>query len=108
MKTILVYITYPTQKEAGKAGEMLLEKSLIACANVVSSQSFYYWKGKIENIREYVLVGKTQERNYKKIVEEVEKNHSYDFPCIGKLPVSFNAKYGNWVKTELRRKQLKK
>lgn len=101
MKYILVYITNPTKKEAEKIAKLLLEKRLIACANIFATRSLYHWKGKMENGREFVLLGKTENRNFNKIVKVVEKNHSYDIPCIAKLPIGFNAKYANWVKSEL-------
>lgn len=104
MKYILVYITNPTEKEAEKIAKLLFEKRLIACANIFATQSFYHWKGKMKNVREFILLGKTEVRNFNKIVRVVEKNHSYNIPCVAKLPIGFNAKYANWVKSELRQK----
>ena len=101
MKYIFVYITNPTKKEAEKIARHLLEKRLIACANIFPIESFYWWKKKIESGKEFVLIGKTIEKKYQKIIGEVEKNHSYSVPCIVKLPVEFNEKYGKWLIGEL-------
>jgi len=97
MKHIFVYITAPTKKEAGKIARHLLERRLIGCANIFPIESLYWWKGKIEKSGEFVLLGKTKEKNYGMIIKEVEKLHSYSIPCVAKLPVDFNEKYGKWL-----------
>lgn len=101
MKYVFVYITNPTKKKAEKIAQHLLGKRLIACANIFSCRSLYWWKGKIMNMGEFTLVGKTKEENYKRIIKEVERIHSYLVPCIAKLPVSFNEKYEKWLVGEL-------
>ena len=51
---------------------------------------------------EFVLIGKTLEKNFEKVKEEVEKIHSYSIPCIIKIPVEVNEKYADWVKKEIK------
>lgn len=101
MKFIFVYITNPTKKEAEKIARRLLEKRLIACANIFPVGSFYWWKDKIEHGKEYALIGKTKEKYYRKIIKEVEKIHSYSVPCVAKLPAFFNEKYKKWLVGEI-------
>lgn len=101
MKPIFVYITNPTKKEAEKIARHLFEKRLIACANIFPVASLYWWKGKIERGKEFVLIGKTKEKNYRKIIKEIEKIHSYSIPCVVKFPVSFNRKYEKWLIGEI-------
>jgi periplasmic divalent cation tolerance protein len=101
MKNIFVYITNPTKKEAEKIARHLLGKRLIACANIFPVESFYWWKGKIENAKEFVLIGKTKEKNYERIIKEIEGIHSYSIPCVAKLPASFNGKYEKWLTDEI-------
>ena len=102
MSLIFVYVTNPSKDEARKIAGVLIKKKLIACANIFPIESVYPWKGKIANEKEFVLIGKTYNRNYKNIVKEVEKVHPYEVPCIAKLPVTFNDKYEKWLKGELR------
>jgi periplasmic divalent cation tolerance protein len=97
---ILVYITNPTKRVAEKIAKILLEKKLIACANIFEIESFYWWQKKIERAKEFVLVGKTIEKNYKKIKKDVEKIHPYKIPCILKIKAEANEKYLNWLKSE--------
>ena len=96
----LVYITCKDEKEAVKLSKYLLEKRLIACSNLFPIRSMYWWKGKIQDEKEYVILAKTLGKNYNKIKEEVSKIHSYDIPCILKIDAEANESYGRWVKKE--------
>jgi len=98
----LIYITCKDEKEAVKISKYLLEKRLIACSNIFPIRSMYWWKGKIQDEKEYVILAKTLEKNYNKIKEEVSKIHSYDIPCILKIDAEANESYGQWVKKEIK------
>jgi len=78
----------------------LLNKKLIACANIFPIESFYNWKGKLTQDKEVVLILKALDKNYKKIQEEVKKLHSYDIPFIGKINVKVNKEYETWAKNK--------
>ena len=104
MSFILVYIINPTKKEARKIAKHLLEKKIIACANIFGPiNSLYPWKGKIADETEFVLIVKTIKDNFEKVEEEVEKIHSYTIPCIIKISVSSNEKCFNWLKNEVKK-----
>jgi len=98
----LVYITCKDNKEAEKISKHLLEKRLIACANLHPIRSLYWWEGKIQDDNEVVVIAKTLEKNYNKIKEEVKKMHSYDVPCILKIDAEANESYDKWVKEEVK------
>ena len=49
--------------------------------------SFYRWKGKIENEDECVLIAKTTDENVEKTVERIKQIHSYELPDIIVIPV---------------------
>ena len=101
MNFIFVYITNPTKEEAKKIAKYLLEKKLIACANIFPIDSLYLWKGKIADENEFVLIVKTTEDKFEKVKNEVEKMHSYSIPCVIKIPVSSNKKYFDWLISNL-------
>ena len=94
----LIYITCKDKKEAEKISNHLLRKRLIACANIFPIKSMYWWKGKIENQKEVLVIAKTLGKNYEKIKKEVSKLHSYSVPCILKIDAEANESYGKWVK----------
>lgn len=97
---MLVYITCGNEEEARKISLHLVKNRLAACANMFPIRSFYWWKGKLEETDEYVLLAKTIDENYGKIKKEIKKIHSYEVPCIMKINVDVNEEYGDWVKKE--------
>ena len=104
MKLVFIYITNPTKEEARRVAKHLLAKKLVACANIFPVNSLYRWKGKIADENEFVLIVKTTNSNFEKVKNEVEKIHSYDIPCIVKIPVDSNKKFFDWVKKEVKEK----
>ena len=97
----LVYITCKDEKEARKISMRLLKKRLIACANVFPIKSMYWWQNKIVNDDENAILAKTNNKNFDKIVKEVEKIHSYRIPCIVQFDAKSSKKYENWANSEL-------
>jgi periplasmic divalent cation tolerance protein len=102
MAFILVYITNKDEAEARKIAKHLLDKKLIACANILQSKSLYFWKGKLADESEAILLAKTTSDLYEKIKEEVKKIHSYTTPCIAKLGIDLNKDYAEWLLGELK------
>jgi len=102
MDFIFIYITTPNKKEAKKIARYLLKRRLIACANIFPINSLYWWKVKIVDDNEFVLIAKTIKNNFEKVKKEIEKIHSYKIPCIIKIPVSSNKKFFDWLKREIR------
>jgi len=98
---IFVYVTHPEKDGAQSLAKLLLENKLIACANIFSVQSFYWWEGKIENDDEYVLILKTQEEKFDKISEFIKKNHPYTVPCIVKIAGQANNDFFHFIKTAI-------
>ena len=101
MKNIkFFYITASDKREAEKIAKKLLNKKLIACANIISNvNSYFVWKNKVQNSKEIIICGKSISKNQKKIIKEVKKLHSYSVPCI----IFFDIKNGNndflkWIK----------
>src|SRR3989338_6878382 len=96
----LVYITCKDEKEAVKISKSLLDKRLIACSNMFPVRSMYFSEGKIQDNKEFAIMAKTKEKNYKKIKEEALKLHSYDVPCILKIDSEANESYQKWIDGE--------
>lgn len=84
----LIYITCPNEKEAEKLAKMLLEAKLIACANIISNmKALYVWQGKLNRDTEVILLLKTKSENFLEIEKLVEKEHSYECPCIIEIDI---------------------
>ena len=97
MKVIFVYITNPTIEAAKNMVQSLLEQKLIACANFFPIHSMYWWKGNIEADAEVVVIAKTIESKWAQLKKEIKKQHSYEVPCITKIPVEVNKEFGEWM-----------
>lgn len=98
---IVVYITCRDSREAKSISNLLLKRRLAACTNSFPVRSSFWWKGKLEDSKEVVVLAKSTEKKYTRIVSEVRKIHSYKIPCIMKIPVTFNKEYQNWILSEL-------
>lgn len=101
MELVIAYITAPTKDEARKIAIHLLERRLVACANILSMQSIYWWEERLNEGEEWLLLAKTSEEMFPKVVEEVEKIHPYEVPCIIKLNANANKGYLDWVRGTL-------
>lgn len=99
MKAVSVYITTSNKEEANRIGKAIVEQRLAACANIFDSMhSIYWWKGKIEEEKEAVLILKTKETLVDQLTEEVKKLHSYKVPCIVAWPIiNGNEAYLDWI-----------
>ena len=98
----LIYITCKDEKEAVKISRHLLNKRLIACSNMFPVRSMYRWNEKIQDEKEFVIIAKTKEKNYREIKAEVKKLHTYDIPCILKIGAEANESYQKWVDKEVK------
>ena len=98
----LIYITCKDYKEAEKISLNLLKSRLIACANIFPIKSIYWWNSKLVKSRENVVIAKTNNTNFKKVVAAVTKIHSYKVPCILSLNDSANKEFEAWLSKEIR------
>jgi len=98
----MVYITFPSRKEARRIAKIILDKKIASCCNIFPIESMYWWKGKIENSKEFVLIAKTLRRNLKQLEEVVKKEHPYTVPYIGVIDANANEEYFNWMKEVLK------
>ena len=102
---LIVLTTLPKRSDARRLGKLLLEKKLAACVNVFGpADSSFWWKGKIDQAREYLLLIKTRASSFSKLRRLLEKYHPYDVPEIVALPiVKGNAPYLDWIKRSVKR-----
>ncbi|MEM8908863.1 MAG: divalent-cation tolerance protein CutA [Bacteroidota bacterium] len=101
MSFIAVYITHGTENAAQKITDYLLQKKLIACANIFPINSMYWWQEKIAQDKEWVSIVKTIPENWDLLQREVEAIHPYSVPCIMKIEVSANTAYEAWIRQEV-------
>lgn len=99
MEIIFAYIACKNKSEAKKIGRALLEDRLCACVNIFDNMnSIYWWKDKIEEANETVLIAKTTKKLFPKLSEKIKSIHSYSCPCILQIPVTDgNKAYIEWL-----------
>mgnify|MGYP006273947261 CR=1 FL=1 len=103
MQAILVITTFPTKDEAMKVANLLVEKRLVACAQIQPEMtSIYRWQGAIEQSKEVAVYLKTIETLWPKIEAEIKEHHSYDVPEIIAIPLAqISSEYNAWLNEQL-------
>lgn len=103
MKMAIYFLTCADNREADKISKALLEKRLVACAKKSLVSSSFWWKGKIENAKEVIVMLESVEENFDKINAVVNKLTSYETPMLFSIPVSKTTKgVEKWLKKELK------
>ncbi len=88
MATIIAFMTTPSKKEAQTIVKNLLEKHLIACANIYGPvESHFWWQGKIDKANEFLVLMKSSQELFARLSETIKKTHSYDVPEILAVPI---------------------
>lgn len=96
----IVLVTCATVKEGRKIAREVVSKRLAACVNVALSpvESFYTWKGKLENAQEYLLVIKTTHKQLSKLEKHLKRIHTYDVPEFIVLTITAGSSdYFSWL-----------
>lgn len=89
---------------AGSSGEAealaggLVERKLVACAQLLPIASIYRWEGKVEKDSEVLLLLKARADLYEEIESYILANHSYDTPEVLQLGVTQGSEgYLAWI-----------
>ena len=95
---IVIVSTYPDKKSISKVAHIVVEKKLAACVNYTKINSIYSWKGKIEDVEEFLALFKTTTKSKQKLKEEIAKSHPYHVPEIVELKMDdANVPYMKWL-----------
>lgn len=102
MAAHLVYVTAPSLAEAESLARLAVEGRLAACANILPGmRSLYWWRGKLEQADEVVLLLKTSQALVPALVDTLTQAHSYDCPCVVALPITAgNPAFLRWIEDE--------
>lgn len=95
----LVLTTASSKEEARRLAKELVERRLAACVNIVPNiNSIYWWKEKVEESQEFLLLMKTAESAVPKLRDAIQELHSYEVPECIVLPIEDGSeKYLNWI-----------
>ena len=103
MNFFLIYITTKNEEEALKLANLAVQKNLAACGNIFPKmKSIYKWQNKLQNDKETLLILKTNSNKYPLLEKLILEIHSYEVPCILKIPISDgNKEYLKWIDQSL-------
>lgn len=95
---IAVVTTVATMDDARRMARALVERKLVACAQIEPVESFYEWDGQVNGEPEQRLLLKTTEDRYAEVEAAIREMHGYALPAIYALPVvqAFGP-YADWV-----------
>ena len=99
-KFIIVLITTPSREVAEKIANILLEKKLAACVNLMAPIfSLYTWEGEVNRDDEVLLIVKSKSDLFQSdLVAVVQDVHPYDVPEIIALPILMGStNYLAWI-----------
>ena len=101
---LIVLTTLPTLSKGRQISAQLLKKKLAACVNLLGpAESSFWWEGKIDHAKEYLLLIKTRASHFDRLRRFLEKIHPYSTPEIVALSLEKgNASYLNWLKASVR------
>src|SRR2546422_10391919 len=100
---IQVSTTVNSKEGADKIARKLLDERLASCVQVLGPiHSNYWWKGRIDRVREWICLIKAPADDYSRIEASIRGVHPYAVPEILALPVvRANMNYLTGIRTEL-------
>jgi periplasmic divalent cation tolerance protein len=102
MSTLLVLTNLPDRAAAERLADMVVEKNLAACVNILAPcRSVYRWKGAVQHDEEHPMLIKTTQERYAALEQALRSGHPYELPEIIALPIERGLPaYLEWVATE--------
>lgn len=98
MKLIAIYTTVSSLEEARQIASALVERKLVACAQISQIESFYCWKDAVQNDPEFRLLLKTTDDRYSAVESAIRELHSYELPAIHAVAIDHVYEpYAAWV-----------
>lgn len=100
----LVYTTFPDLETGKRIAADLLDRRLIACANLFPGMvAVFRWEGRADAGEEVAGILKTTPDRVEPLREAFLAAHPYEVPAFVVLPEAFaSAAFGGWVMEETR------
>jgi periplasmic divalent cation tolerance protein len=100
VKPIAVLTTVGSRTEAQSMARALVERKLAACAQISEIESFYTWKGAVQNEKEYRVLFKTTNVRYAAVETAIRELHTYELPAIHAIALEhLYAPYAEWIES---------
>src|SRR5687767_12003418 len=102
MTALLVLTNLPERAAAERLADLLIERKLAACVNILAPcRSVYRWKGALQRDEEHPMLIKTTPERYVALEQALRAEHPYELPEIIALPIERGLPaYLDWVAAE--------
>ena len=99
MNFSIILTTVSAVEEGESIANILVEKQLAACINIIPKiSSVYRWEGKVHSESEILLLIKTTKDLETEVYREVQNVHPYDTPELITVPITNGSKtYLDWM-----------
>lgn len=99
---IIVFVTVPKENSKDLTMKILNER-VCACVNLIRGvDSYFWWKGKIDQACEDLLLIKTKKKSFSKLERVIKENHPYSVPEILAVEADkINKEYLGWLLKEV-------
>ena len=100
---IQVYTTTEKKEDAKKIANILVNKKLAGCIQIIGPiLSTYWWKNNVETEEEWLCLIKSKKSLFEKLEKAIKEVHPYETPEIIALPIITGSKdYLKWLEKEL-------
>src|SRR5215203_3100838 len=99
MNCIAMITTVGNRDDARRLAQALVERRLVACAQISAIESLYHWDGALQDDSEFRLLLKTVDTQYDAVERAIRELHPYELPAIYALPIDrIHAPYAAWVR----------
>jgi periplasmic divalent cation tolerance protein len=102
MNTLLVLTNLPDRAAAERLADLVVEKRLAACVNILAPcRSVYRWKDAVQHDEEHPMLIKTTAERYPELEKALRAAHPYELPEIVAVPIERGLPaYLEWVAGE--------
>jgi periplasmic divalent cation tolerance protein len=96
---VIIISTFPNEASAVRiAKELVIDKRLCACVNLVKVRSLYSWNNAFEDHEEYIALFKTTKSSGDKLKSVIKKEHPYEVPEIVEITMDdVSESYLKWM-----------
>ena len=99
---LLVLTNVPDRATAEKIADLLVDRQLAACVNILAPcRSVYRWKREVQHEEEHPMLIKTTAECYPALEQALRGAHPYELPEIIAVPIERGLPaYLDWVAAE--------
>lgn len=103
VRCVAVVTTVGARADAQRIASELVQRRLVACAQISEIESVYRWNGDVVQEPEWRLLLKTRASMTTAVMDALRALHPYRLPALHVLALhDVDAAYGAWIESETR------